>query len=86
MTTTREVTIEIARKEAERAHVHANTDLDRPFRDVGLDSLDVMTIVLALQSRFGVELKDAELDAFTTLGQIADEIERRVTKPTGAGG
>lgn len=78
MTSTREKLSAIVHKEVERVALNADEDFDRPFGDLGIDSLDLMTILLEIQERLGVRFADTELDRLHTLGEIADEIDRRL--------
>lgn len=46
---------------------------------LGLDSLDAVELVILVQSKFGVEIKDMDegREAFRTLGSLAAFIEER---------
>ncbi|WP_058557575.1 acyl carrier protein [Thiohalocapsa sp. ML1] len=55
------------------AHVGAG-DYDRTLSDLGIDSLDVATIFLAIQERYGVSVPDAEIDAINTVNLIVARI------------
>ena len=45
------------------------------FEDLGLDSLDVVDLVVALQKKFGVKIRDDErVRSLRTLGDIYDFI------------
>lgn len=48
------------------------------FEDLGLDSIDLMTVVMAVEERFNVEVSDEELEDVTTLGQAADILSTKV--------
>jgi acyl carrier protein len=51
---------------------------DVPIRDLGLDSLKTMELVLALEETFGIQIPDEDLTGETlgTPGTILDLIER----------
>jgi acyl carrier protein len=49
------------------------------FEDLGLDSIDLMTVVMAVEERFSIEVSDDELEDVTTLGQAADLLNNKVT-------
>ena len=38
------------------------------FEDLGLDSIDLMTVVMAVEEKFAIEVSDEELEDVTTLG------------------
>lgn len=48
------------------------------FEDLGLDSIDLMTVVMAVEEKFGIEVSDEELEDVTTLGQAADLLSAKV--------
>ena len=50
-------------------------DEDKPLKDLGVDSLDVAGIFLAIQEKFGVRVPDAEIDALDTLRRIAQYLD-----------
>jgi len=41
---------------------------------LNLDSIDVMEIVLCMQSRFGVELREGDLQSMRTFNTLADTV------------
>jgi acyl carrier protein len=42
---------------------------------LGLDSIDVVTLVINIQSRFGIELKSEELEKIVTVGDLLDLLQ-----------
>ncbi|OUO19245.1 acyl carrier protein [Collinsella sp. An307] len=46
--------------------------------DLGADSLAAMELVMALEEAFEVEIDDAELDQFKTVGDLADYVEGKL--------
>jgi acyl carrier protein len=46
--------------------------------DLGLDSLDVVELVIRLEQSFGVDLPDAEIGGWRTLGDLYATLERHV--------
>ncbi|KAH7107024.1 acyl carrier protein [Auriculariales sp. MPI-PUGE-AT-0066] len=42
--------------------------------DLGLDSLDAVEVVMAIEEEFNIEIPDAEADAITTVQQAIDYI------------
>ena len=45
---------------------------------LGLDSIDVVTLVINIQCRFGVELKSDELEKMVTVGDLLDLIQAKL--------
>lgn len=43
----------------------------RPKEDLGLDSVDMVDVIVALERRFGVRLQDFEAKECATLGELA---------------
>lgn len=48
------------------------------FEDLGLDSIDLMTVVMTVEERFSIEVSDDELEDVTTLGGAADLLAAKV--------
>ena len=48
------------------------------FKDLALDSLDVVEVVMAVEEEFAVEIPDAEADKITSVGEA---VEYLVTNP-----
>ncbi len=42
------------------------------------DSLKQLYLIMALEERFGIELDPSEIETVTTIGSIADVLERRL--------
>jgi NADH dehydrogenase (ubiquinone) 1 alpha/beta subcomplex 1 len=47
-------------------------------KDLGLDSLDTVELVMALEEEFGVEIPDAEADK---IGSVADAVNYVMSNP-----
>ncbi|KAF8640596.1 hypothetical protein AX17_000258 [Amanita inopinata Kibby_2008] len=45
-------------------------------KDLGLDSLDAVEVVLAVEEEFGIEIPDAEADEIATVQQAIDYIAK----------
>jgi acyl carrier protein len=48
------------------------------FKEMGLDSLDVVSLVMALEDRLNVEIPESDLDGVNTFGDALALIERKV--------
>ena len=61
-------------------HLEINPDLitrESTFESLGIDSLDIVEILMDLESELGVEL-EMEDQKITTVGELADFIEEKV--------
>jgi acyl carrier protein len=54
------------------------TDDANLFEDLGLDSIDLMTVVMAVEEKFNIEVSDEELEDVSTLAQAADILSTKV--------
>lgn len=52
-------------------------DYDKPLKDLGVDSLDVAGIFLAIYEKLGVRVPDNEIDALNTVRLIAAYLDAR---------
>jgi acyl carrier protein len=50
------------------------------LQDGGLDSLKVMSLVLRIESRYGIELDADDDDELRTLADLARLVQRRIEK------
>lgn len=56
-----------------------NRDSDRDLLDLGLDSLDQMSLFIALQEEFGIgEIPDDDIDGLTNVDLITAYVDQRV--------
>ena len=51
------------------------------FKHMGLDSLDMVSLVMSLEDRLGVQIPDDELQGIERLDQALDLLERKVGTP-----
>jgi acyl carrier protein len=63
-----------------RATVKDAEDLDRKLADIGIDSLEAMSIMLAVMERFDIKIPDSEVDSLTTLNRLAGFVERELAR------
>lgn len=62
------------------SEINAQTDLRD---DLGLDSLQAVTVVMALEQEFDVEVDDQEIDGLRTVGDILDLLARKTGAAAG---
>jgi acyl carrier protein len=70
----REVLVDRLKVEPEAVTPEANL-----FDDLGLDSIDLMSAVMAIEERFEIEVSDAELENVTTVGEAVDLLGGKVS-------
>jgi acyl carrier protein len=56
---------------APSAVISSEEDCDRALNEIGIDSLDTMSLLLEAQEKFGVEVPDEAVDKLTSLRSIA---------------
>lgn len=54
------------------------------FKDLGADSLDMTEAVMAIETEFAIEIPDDDVDAFKTVEDIVNFINRRQVEPPGS--
>jgi acyl carrier protein len=63
----------------DKGEVYEGLDDNVNLRDeLGLDSIDVVTLVINIQCRFGIELKSEELETLVTVGNLLDLIQAKL--------
>lgn len=50
--------------------IKSDEDLDTPFDDLGLDSLDVMEIIIKVETDFEINLDDTDLDKTSSVNDL----------------
>ena len=55
-------------------------DYDRPLKELGVDSLDMMAILLEIFDRYKVDILDEEVENLTTVNLIAAHINSELEK------
>jgi acyl carrier protein len=49
----------------------------KPLKSIGIDSLDIASVFLAVMERYGLDVPDEEIDRLNTIDAIAAYIESR---------
>ena len=62
---------------AENLNIDINTITEEASfkEDLGVDSLDLFELVMALEEEFGVEIPTEDLETMTTVGDVAKYVE-----------
>ena len=55
--------------------IELNTEL---VKDLGLNSLDVVNLIVTFEDEFGIEIPDRAIQDFVTVGDIVDYLEKKV--------
>lgn len=55
--------------------IELNTEL---VKDLGLNSLDVVSLIIAFEDKFGIEIPDRAIRDFVTVGDLVDYLEKKV--------
>jgi acyl carrier protein len=66
--------LEASESSLEASEIEAGTNLRD---DLGLDSLQAVTVVMALEQEFEVEVDDEEIDGLQTVGDILELLARK---------
>ena len=51
------------------------------FKELGLDSLDMVSLAMSLEDRLGVQIPDEELSGIERYGQALELLQRQVGAP-----
>ncbi|WP_313698728.1 acyl carrier protein [Achromobacter sp.] len=51
---------------------------DLKLTDQGIDSLDMFSVILALQEKYGIEISDDDIDGLHSIDQMAAYINARL--------
>ncbi len=54
--------------------------LDRSFKDLGADSLDIVEMIMSFEETFGIEIKDEDAEKIKTVNEAVDLIHTVRTK------
>ncbi|WQV24554.1 acyl carrier protein [Helicobacter pylori] len=47
-------------------------------KDLGVDSLDIVELIMALEERFGIEISDEQAEKFINVGDVMRYIEKQL--------
>lgn len=70
----------IVKENSEIARQLEKLTLETNLKDLGIDSISFIKIVVAIETEYEIEFEDEQLDAneFTTLGALAAYVESRI--------
>ncbi len=52
--------------------------LDSNIKDLGLDSLDIVDLLMDLEDKYGVEFENEEMTSLTTVGDVVKAVESKI--------
>ena len=55
-----------------------NVDPNMELKALGLDSLDLVELIMDIEDKYGVEFSNEELMGFKTVGDVLDSIEKKL--------
>lgn len=47
-------------------------------KDLGVDSLDIVELIMALEERFGIEISDEQVEKIVNVGDVMRYIEKQL--------
>ena len=68
--------IKLLRETNPKAALDDEQHYDRPLHEIGIDSLDMMAVLFALQEQYGVAIPDEDVDRLTTVNAMTAYLER----------
>ena len=57
---------------------NAKLEDETKLEDLGLDSLDKIELLYAIEESFGIEFEKEEMQSFITIGDIVKSIEKKI--------
>ena len=57
---------------------NAKLEDETKLEDLGLDSLDKIELLYAIEESFGTEFENEEMQSFITIGDIVKSIEKKI--------
>lgn len=70
----------LIRKNVSRFSINDEKDYDRSLRELGVDSLDMMSILLAISDMYKVEISDEEAQEMTSINLLSSHIKNELKK------
>ena len=53
-------------------------DINSTLQDMGMDSLDVVELVMAIEDEFNIDIRDEVLDSIVTIGNLVEVVEKEL--------
>lgn len=75
MSDTLNTIVEMIREAVPGIEIDAAQDAEKTFKDLGMDSLDKMSVLLSVQEKWNLEFNEEEIAALNTLKDIQTKVE-----------
>lgn len=79
MAKVREELLTIIRELVKNVVINNDEDFNRPVREIGIDSLDMMSILLALEEKYHIGIPDEDMDQLKTINLIISYTECKLS-------
>ena len=53
-------------------------DINSTLQDMGMDSLDVVELTMAIEDEFNIDIRDEVLDGIVTIGDLVEVVEKEL--------
>lgn len=60
--------------EVERSQITSNSNF---MEDMGVDSLDLVDLIMSVEEEFDIEIEESEIDTLTTVDSLAEYIYKK---------
>jgi len=77
MAKVKEELLTIIRDVVKNVVINNDEDYDRPVREIGIDSLDMMSILLAIEEKYKISIPDDDVEQLKTLNLLIQYIENK---------
>jgi len=64
----------------DQSKLDAMTDDTNLFNELSIDSIDLVDIVIQVENRYGIEIKNEAISGLNTLGKCLDAIQARLAE------
>jgi len=71
--------VNIISENAPHAAIANDTSFDKALSDIGIDSLEIMTILLAMEEKYNLKIPEDKIDDLTTLNAIVKYFQNQTS-------
>lgn len=57
--------------------IENDNDFDRALDEIGLDSLDFMSVLFSVQDEYGIQIPEEDIEQLVSLGELAKYIDEK---------